>query len=530
MQKSDSKGVVEYFISKDILLSSDLINYLSKINKEKIYSDLLKKTNIDLLAVFSKDLLNNLDKNNNIDINWVGLDKVKADAEKNKFSQKYEDLADGFEMYKKNEISLNKNKNVNVLFSYNTLSSKRNIQDFVSYFNRRYEALSQILRNRKQLDGLTSIQRIKNKSDREEISIIGMVMDKHITKNNNIILKIEDKTSNISVLINKNREGLFEKGKEIVEDEVIGIKGVTGKNIVFANEVIFPDIPTKEAKKSLEDNYAVFIGDTHFGSKFFLKQEFNKFIKWINGEIGDEKQKEMIKKIKYLFILGDVVDGVGIYPGQENDLEIQDIYEQYEEFVKFIEKVPKYINIIICAGNHDAMRISEPQPAIYSNFSKKLHNFENVILVSNPSLVNIESSDEFSGFDVLMYHGYSFTYYGDNVETIRLAGGQKRPDLMMKLFLQKRHLAPTHTSTLYIPDVNSDPLVIEKVPDFFVTGHIHRASISSYNNTIMLNCSSWLSQTDYQEKVGLEPQPARAITVNLKTREIKLLKFSKDGS
>ncbi len=530
MQKTDSKEVVEYFISKDILLSSDLIGFLSKINKEKIYASLLRKTNIDLLAIFSKDLLDNLDKNKDIDINWVGLDKVKADAEKNNFSEKYHDLADAFEMYKKNEISLNKNKNVNVLFSYDVVSSKRTVQDFVSYFNKRYEALEQILRNRKQLEGLTSIQRIKNKADREEVSIVGMVMEKHLTKNNNLILKVEDKTGNISVLINKNREELFEQSKEIVEDEVIGIKGVTGKDIVFANEVIFPDIPTKEAKKSLDEKYAVFVGDTHFGSRFFLKQEFNKFIKWINGELGDEKQREVIKRIKYLFVLGDLVDGVGIYPGQENDLEIQDIYEQYEGFVRFIEKVPKHINIIICAGNHDAMRISEPQPAIYSDFSKKLHEFENVVLVSNPALINIESSEEFSGFDVLMYHGYSFTYYGDNVETIRLAGGQKRPDLMMKLFLQKRHLAPTHTSTLYIPDVESDPLVIEKVPDFFVTGHIHRASVSSYNNTIMLNCSSWLAQTDYQEKVGLEPQPARAIIANLKSREIKVLKFSKDGS
>jgi len=79
-------------------------------------------------------------------------------------------------------------------------------------------------------------------------------------------------------------------------------------------------------------------------------------------------------------------------------------------------------------------------------------------------------------------------------------------------------------------DRNKDNLVIEKTPDFFATGHIHRVSTSSYNNVTMLNCSSWLSQTDYQEKVGLEPQPGRVILTNLQTREIRVLKFSHDGN
>lgn len=146
-------------------------------------------------------------------------------------------------------------------------------------------------------------------------------------------------------------------------------------------------------------------------------------------------------------------------------------------------------------------------------------------MVSNPAVVNIHKKEDFVGFDVLMYHGFSFPYFADIVEDIRSKGGQKRPDLLMKFLLQKRHLSPTHTSNLYIPDKNQDPLVIENIPDFFITGHIHRVSSSDYRNVTMINCSSWLAETEYQVKVGLRPQPARVPIINLQTREVKIMNF-----
>jgi DNA polymerase II small subunit len=420
-----------------------------------------------------------------------------------------------------------KKEEVKILFSYTKESTKRTVQDFVHYFNSRYKALEPLLSGRQELTGLTSISRAKTKEKKEVVSIIGMVSEKSISKNNNIILSLEDTTGVISVMFNQNKPELFNMAKEIVEDEVIAVTGSLGNNILFANNLIFPDVPAKELKKAPEEVYAVFIGDTHFGSTFFLKTEFLRFIHWIRGELGDEKQKELSKKVHFLFVVGDIVDGAGIYPTQEEELDIKDIYEQYSEFVRYLKLVPSHINIIVCPGNHDAMRIAEPQPIFYKDLAEPVYNLPNVTVVSNPGMVNILSSDIFPGFDILLYHGFSFIYYADNVESIRTAGGQKRPDLIMKFLLQKRHLAPTHTSTLYIPD-KKDPLVIDKIPDFFVTGHIHRSSVSSYKNISLLNCSSWLAQTAYQEKVGLIPQPSRAILANLQTREIKILKFGQD--
>jgi len=149
-------------------------------------------------------------------------------------------------------------------------------------------------------------------------------------------------------------------------------------------------------------------------------------------------------------------------------------------------------------------------------------------MLSNPAMVNIEKSEKFPGLDILLYHGFSFPHYADSVPSIRSQGGQQRVDLIMKFLLQRRHLAPTHTSTLYLPDADKDHLVIDHVPDYFVTGHIHRVSAANYRSVTMLNCSCWLSTTEFQEKMGLKPQPARVILTNLQTRKAKILKFIDD--
>ena|SRR3989344_4362827 len=190
-----------------------------------------------------------------------------------------------------------------------------------------------------------------------------------------------------------------------------------------------------------------------------------------------------------------------------------------------LSKIRKDIQLIICPGNHDAMRISEPQPPLYVEFAKQLYDMPNVTMVSNPSLVNIHSSENFSGFDVLLYHGYSFDYYISCLSNIRNNGGYSRADLVMNLLLKKRHLAPTHASSLYIPNPECDPLVIDKIPDIFLSAHIHKSNISKYNNILNVCCSCWQSKTTFQEKVGHTPDPSKVPVLNLKTQEIKVLKF-----
>lgn len=416
--------------------------------------------------------------------------------------------------------------NVEILISYENKPKKYEVHDFTNFFISRYRFLESLLRNRQELKNVLTINRLMGKKERELVSIIGVIEEISITKNENYLLTFEDLTGKVKVLLSKNNPELFNSAKELTVDEVIGIVGYPSEKMFFGEKVIWPDIPsTNEMKKSQAEEYAVFLSDVHVGSKMFLKEEFEKFIRWVNGEMGSDEQKESAKKVKYIFIAGDIVDGIGIYPSQEEELEIKDIFQQYEEFTKLISQISPDKQIIICPGNHDCIHLAEPQPVFYKEYASSLFRMPNVTLVTNPGMVNIGKTKTFSGFDVLLYHGYSFDYYIANVEAIRNNGGYQRADLIMKLLLKKRHLAPSFKSTPYLPVHKEDPMLIKKIPDFLITGHIHYSKVANYKGITMISGSCWQAKTSFQEKLGHEPEPGRVPLVNLKTREIKILKF-----
>ncbi|MBN1386463.1 DNA-directed DNA polymerase II small subunit [Candidatus Woesearchaeota archaeon] len=513
------KEIIRYFLEKGILISKELAQKLS----QEDLKTLKEKINGKNMLLLDNEVMEMLKRDPGAEMDWQGVEKLKAGLEKKKNLGAYKEALSSIKTAEKNPEN---SQGVEITVSHQTVPRKIEVQDFVKHLNNRYEAIRNLLLGRQELKNSTSINKLFMKKEKDTVSIIGLVTEKRLSKNGNWMFTIEDPTGTIKTIINKNKPEQFETATNTCLDEVVGVVGVFSKDIIFGNSIFYPDVPlTKELKKSPDQTYAIFISDLHFGLNVFLQENLERFIKWIRGEIGNDGQKAISSKIKYLFIIGDLVEGVGIYPGQENDLKIKDIYAQYEALSVFLKQIPSSISIIICPGNHDAMRIAEPQPPLYMDFAKPLYEMKNVHMVSNPSCINIHKSKGFPGFDVLMYHGFSFTYYGDNVESIRLQGGMERPDLIMRFLLQRRHLAPTHTSTLYIPDTGKDPLVIDKVPDFFVSGHIHRTAVANYRNVTIINSSCWVSQTDYQEKVGLKPQPARVPIVDLQTREAKILKF-----
>ncbi len=480
------KKIVEFFINKNILITKEI---LSKINSEESVEELYN----------------------------------------NYFNKKKEIIIENFNDLN-SQISnkiIESPFNIKVIFDYNKESGKRTIKDFVAYFNMRYKALENILKNRQELQNLTSISRLLTKREKENASVIGIVFDKQITKNDNYIITLEDPTGMIKLIVSKSKQQLYNIAKDITPDEIIGVNGVANNEVIFPNSIIMPDVPLQEIKKSPEEVYIVVLGCIHIGSNKFLKQEFENFLSWLNGNYGNEEEKEIVKKVGYIFIIGDLVDGVGIYPGQEKELEISDIYEQYKEAARYLNKIPKDKKIILVPGNHDAQRLSEPQPKISKEYAASLFNLPNLVMISNPGIVNIHYSDDFPGFDVLMYHGFSYSYYGDKIDGIRMSGKNvsERIELIMRYLLQKRHLAPTHKSTLYIPDSQQDPLVIEKVPDIFLSGHIHKSSFSNYRGVTLMSASCFQSFTEYQGKFGHQPDPGKIPLLNLKTRQVKSIDF-----
>ena len=255
-----------------------------------------------------------------------------------------------------------------------------------------------------------------------------------------------------------------------------------------------------------------------------MEENFLKFIDYLRGNVSGTEEE--VKKIKYIFIVGDLVAGVGNYPGQEEEITLPDLESHFEKAAEYLSKIPKDKKIIISPGNHDGVRIMEPQPFFSEKYAWPLYELDNVILTTNPATVNIGADSEkgFKGFDVLMYHGFSYFYYADNIYPLMIAEAKYNPEIILKYLLKNRHLAPTHSSTQYFPS-EKDTHIIRDVPDIILSGHIHKSAVSYYNNILCISVSGWESMTEYMEKRGAKPDFCKVPLLNLKTRAIKILDF-----
>jgi len=415
---------------------------------------------------------------------------------------------------KKEQKLINYPNDVKILSSNSISSKKIEISDFIQHFRNRYEQIREILQEN-DLKNLKSIRRLS--SDRETQTIIVMVMNKKTTKNKNLLLEVEDLTGRTKILVNENRGELYDKCKNILLDEVLAFEVSGSKELMFANKVIFPDMHLLEKKKGENDCNMAVISDLHIGSKMFLESNFLDFIKWLNGE--KETDKELSKKIKYLFIVGDTIDGVGVFPDQEKLLEIKEILAQYKKLAECLNLIRKDVKIILCPGQHDAVWVGEPQLVIGEKWASDLYKMNNLTLVTNPALVEVE------GFKIIMYHGASFHGVVEQNSDIRVNNGSNNPTIILKELLKGRHLAPTHGECDYVPNEKKDSMVLDTIPDIILTGDLHRPEVSNYNNILLIASSCWQSITPFEEKIGNNPDPCKVPVFNFKTREIKTMDF-----
>jgi DNA polymerase II small subunit len=520
--------IVRLFIERGFLLDKEMLDFLNELKDEEIAKEIINK-----IAIVSKQKLitkNLINKN---------LEKIKPilydlDNEKKKLVERFfvnvsislevkkeTTVLDG-ERVKKFEIS--KNPVVKIISSPVLGPQKLEVKDFVRHFRNRYTFLKGLLQQKKELEGLTSIDKINH--NKKTFSIIAIVNSKTVTKSKNIILEAEDLTGRIKLLINQTREEVFEKAKEIIPDDVVGFKCSGNGEILFVNDIFYPDSFVSERHRSEREVYAVFTSDIHVGSVNFLEKNFEKFLDWTNGIGCSDEQKAILKKIKYIFITGDNVDGVGVYPGQEKFLTIKDLKAQYDKLALYLKRIPENISIIMCAGQHDGVRVAEPQPPIGEDFGEELHKIPNLYLVSNPGMVEVEGSFNKPGIKVLMYHGASMHPIINEIEELRLINGHHHPARVVKHLLLRRHLAPMHGSMVYIPDKNEDSMLIREVPDIVATGDLHKTDIDKYNGILILCGSCWQSITPFEEKVGNLPDPCKVPVLNLQTGAIKILDFS----
>ncbi len=378
------------------------------------------------------------------------------------------------------------------------------VSDFASYFNDRFDKLRNILESGRtgNISMLSSIDKIGQYATGRELSIVGMVYEKMITKKGNLMVTIEDDTGSVKVIFTKPQGNVkggaaadtFSAAMKLVSDQVVAVKGKIATPFIIANKVLWPDIPIRTRKVTENDTAIAFTSDVHVGSKLFLDKQFSRFLEWINGRV--ERKRDLAGKIKYLVISGDLVDGIGVYPEQDKELTIPDIYKQYSMLFDLLSKVPDYLEIFVLTGNHDAVQRSEPQPMltreIIGDFSK-----ENVHFVSNPGYVMLD------GLRVLAYHGTSLDSVIWNVPGCSYS----RPESAMIEVLKMRHISPIYGDNPVTPG-KSDSLVIDQIPDILHMGHLHRNGYADYHGTQIVNSGTWQARTSYQIKLGHMPTPA----------------------
>ena len=378
------------------------------------------------------------------------------------------------------------------------------LEDFTRYFRNRFETLSRMLRNRRELGGAQDISRARRST--REVRFIGMISDIRPTKNGHRILELEDATDRITVLVLSNSPTATET---FVMDEVVGIVGkVNDRGLVIAESVVRPDVPVAKPFPGIKEHLRVaFASDIHVGSTTFLDEKWSKLTSWMSSD------DEIARSLRYLVVSGDVVDGIGVYPRQDEELAIDDIYGQYEALSTMMAQLPDHVTVVMIPGNHDAVRPAEPQPALPQPIRKLFDS--NLIFAGNPSLVSLH------GVKVLAYHGRSMDDFVSAIPGMNY----HRPLDAMKEMLKMRHVAPIYGGKTPIAPEAEDHLIIDPVPDIFVTGHVHSVGVDAYRGVVLVNSSTWQAQTPYQKMRNIDPLPARLPIVDLATGQAVIKEF-----
>lgn len=413
-------------------------------------------------------------------------------------------------------------ENYKIIFDPTYKINSENDKDFYKLFDSRYRKTLKILSIRSESRQIRKIKHIKDLRNKSRFSsldnenerakfidsafVAGLIMSKRNRKND-VELVIDDTTGSISVVC--KTQDLINEASSLVLDQMLMLEISLSKrnsNDFVIKDIIFPDIPEHVAAKSRTESYVALISDLHVGSKYFMENEFNDFISWLSSN------DEIVSKIKFVCIAGDIVDGIGIYPNQDKELIDININKQMSYAAALLQKIPKRMHVFLIPGNHDPGRRALPQTALTD--LRDFQPLENFSIIGNPSIV------ELNKVKLLMFHGQSL----DDVIATVPGLSYSKPVEAMKILLKSRHLSPIYGNRTPIAPESEDMLVIEDVPDIFHAGHVHITEVGRYKGTLIVNSGAWQKQTKFQQTMGINPTPGICILVNLGS----LQSFKKD--
>ena len=389
-------------------------------------------------------------------------------------------------------------------------ASAEGVAGFGSLFASRYQKMRALVSGRAEAKLFRQISTIRERGAGKNTYVCGLVWESERgVRNRPGRLVLEDPTGVLDLVVPPDKNG--EAGAMPMQDQFVMVRVAAGKGgRLVAQETVVPDILGQPPRKASNDVYAVLISDIHVGSRYFMEKEFDGFLAWLDSD------DLVARRVGYVLVCGDVVDGVGIYANQSRDLVLHTVEEQLARLDELVARIPGRIKVVICPGNHDPGRRALPQPAIPRRYAPALWERKNVVMVGNPATVWLE------GVRVLMYHGQGI----DDVVKGTPDMSYGRPIEPMKRLLRARHLSPIYGGSTPIAPESEDMMVIDEVPDILHSGHVHVMAAAQYRGVWLINSGAWQSQTPFQESAGIEPTPGYAVVVNLRTLEVKSRLFA----
>lgn len=385
--------------------------------------------------------------------------------------------------------------------------------EFQRLFMSRYHEIRKILAKRRvEFIPVSELAAVK---DGAEASLAVMVLDKQEQKNS-LRLEVDDPSGQTVVLASKKNEQLYTMALQLPTDVVVGIKVRKMGEINILTELIYPDVEETSLiqKPKTPESYVCLISDIHVGSKHFRRDLFEKFLDWLN-----RSRDGTVKKISCIIIAGDLVEGIGVYPGQEKDLEIKNVEDQLSMAAQLLAEIPDHIQIVFSPGNHEPVRKPIPQPPIQHRYRRILNSKRDIIHVSNPAMVLLD------GRRFLVYHGQGLDELIQSLPNVSYSTLPENAAEVVASLLRYRHLAPVYGGNTQLLPMKTDSLVISETPHLLQTGHIHVLVNKTYRGVKLVNTGAWQDQTDYQKALGLEPAVGHFAIVNLSDMKVEIKNF-----
>ncbi|MFX0113428.1 MAG: metallophosphoesterase [Candidatus Hodarchaeota archaeon] len=383
-----------------------------------------------------------------------------------------------------------------------TPSKGSDASDFLKLFKDRFHKLRGLLLSHPNVTGPTPSNRLQQ-AEGKEVEFIGMISDIQETPERSLRLTLEDPYSSkqVRVFAKKSQEQIIPD--VIFEDSVIWVRGKLVQTApsyhITAYEISKPGIPVygrgSLSSSAISDSYVALVSDLHVGSKEFDESCFRRFLDLLQGKSADEQQQNLASKITHIIIAGDLVDGVGVFPGQEEELEITSLNEQYRQISELLGEIPPEISLTIIPGNHDATRLALPQPPFLQEFAEPLYDLSNATILGNPAFVEINKQR------VLIFHG-------NGLERIiqRTSASFREPIGAMIELLEHRHLCPVYGERTPLAPEWEDYLVIDNPPPhIFFAGHLHVADQQFYRGIQVSIGGTFQRQSAWLKQLGIEP-------------------------